>query len=125
MLCGASFGHEDCGMGKGEGSGYLTDVTDEEWLFVLPYLLLSREDNGSRQHDLRAIFNAVRYVVKGGNQWRVIPHGLPPRPSAVSQMLPRVRGRWFETMAAWLRPCFPHLALPQRHPPARCPHQPH
>ena len=35
-------------MGKGVGSGYLTDVSDEEWAFVLPYLLLSRVDNASR-----------------------------------------------------------------------------
>ena len=26
-------------------TGYLTDVSDEEWAFVLPYLLLSRVDN--------------------------------------------------------------------------------
>jgi len=47
-------------MGRRKRVGYLTDVSDEEWAFVLPYLLLSREDNQSRQHDLRAIFNAVR-----------------------------------------------------------------
>src|SRR5260370_39804032 len=96
MLCGASFGHEDCGMGKGEGSGYLTDVTDEEWLFVLPYLLLSREDNGSRQHDLRAIFNAVRYVVKGGNQWRVMTNGLSPMPAASKLIQGRIWAGGFD-----------------------------
>jgi transposase len=65
-------------MGKGAKTGYLRDVSDEEWAFVLPYLLLSRVDNASREHDLRAIFNAVRYVVKGGNQWRLMPNDLPP-----------------------------------------------
>jgi hypothetical protein len=40
-------------------------MSDEEWSFVLPYLLLSGEGNASRNHDLRAIFNAVRYVVEG------------------------------------------------------------
>ena len=39
---------------------YPSDVTDEEWVFVLPYLLLSREDSGSRTHDLRAVFDAYR-----------------------------------------------------------------
>ena len=57
-------------MSKASKTGYLTDVSDEEWAFVLPYLLLSKVDSASREHDLRAIFNAVRYVVKGGNQWR-------------------------------------------------------
>jgi transposase len=74
-------------MGKAERAGYLTDVSDEEWAFVLPYLLLSREDNASRQHDLRAIYNAVRYIVKGGNQWRLMPHDLPPWP-AINQPRP-------------------------------------
>ena len=60
-------------MGKVCRTGYLTDVSDEEWSFVLPYLLLSRADNASREHDLRAIFNTVRYVVEGGNQWRLMP----------------------------------------------------
>ena len=32
---------------------YLTDVSDEEWEFVLPYLLLGHEDSLSRQHSLR------------------------------------------------------------------------
>ena len=36
--------------------GYPSDVTDEEWWFVLPYLLLCREDAGQREHDLRAVF---------------------------------------------------------------------
>src|SRR5216683_4806457 len=83
-------------MGKAERCGYLTDVTDEEWSFVLPYLLLSRADNVSRQHDLRAIFNAVRYVVKGGNQWRLMPHDLPPWPAAYQQMHRWMRAGCFE-----------------------------
>lgn len=83
-------------MGKAERSGYLTDVTDEEWSFVLPYLLLSRADNASREHDLRAIFNAVRYVVKGGNQWRLMPNDLPPRPAAYQQMQRWMRAGCFE-----------------------------
>jgi transposase len=45
----------DCG-------GYPSDVTDEEWVFVLPYLLLCREDSPQRKYDLRTVFNAVRYV---------------------------------------------------------------
>ena len=63
---------------------------------MLPYLLLSREDNASRQHDLRAIFNAVRYIVKGGNQWRLMPHDLPPWPAAYQQMQRWMRAGCFE-----------------------------
>ena len=65
-------------MGLKGGVGYPSDVTDEEWAFVLPYLLLCREDSRQRKHDLRAVFNAVRYVARTGGQWRFLPHDLPP-----------------------------------------------
>jgi transposase len=40
--------------------GYPSDVTDEEWAFVLPYLLLYREDSPQRKYDLQTVFNAGR-----------------------------------------------------------------
>jgi len=83
-------------MSKASKTGYLTDVSDEEWAFVLPYLLLSKVDSASREHDLRAIFNAVRYVVKGGNQWRLMPNDLPPWPAAYQQMRRWMRAGCFE-----------------------------
>ena len=45
---------------------YPSDVTDDEWAFPLPYLLLVREDAGQRQYSLRELFNALRYVVRTG-----------------------------------------------------------
>jgi transposase len=30
----------------------------------------------------REIVNAIVYVMRGGNQWRALPHGLPPWPTA-------------------------------------------
>ena len=58
--------------------GYPTDVTDEKWWFVLPYLLLCREDSGQREHDVREVFNALRYVARSGCAWRMVPGDLPP-----------------------------------------------
>jgi transposase len=55
--------------------GDASDVTDEEWEFVLPYLLLSWEDSANREHDLRAVFNGVRYVARTGCPWRWMPNG--------------------------------------------------
>jgi transposase len=71
--------------------GYASDVTDEEWEFVLPYLLLSREDSGHREHDLRAVFNGVRYVARTGCPWRWLPNDLPPWAAVYQQMR-----RWLE-----------------------------
>jgi hypothetical protein len=86
VLCWLVFSVQHGRMDKSEKIGYLTDVSDEEWAFVLPYLLLSKVDNASREHDLRVIFNAVRYVVKVGNQWRLLRNDLPPWPAAYQQM---------------------------------------
>jgi transposase len=56
---------------------YPSDVADAEWEFLLPYLTLMRTDAPQRAHELREVFNAVRYVVKTGCQWRMLPHDLP------------------------------------------------
>jgi transposase len=57
---------------------YPSDVTDEEWAFVAPYLTLMREDAPQREHTLREVFNGLRYFVRGGQAWRMMPHDLPP-----------------------------------------------
>jgi len=57
---------------------YPSDVSDEEWAFVAPYLTLMSLDAPQRQHDLREVFNALRYVVRGGVPWRMLPNDLPP-----------------------------------------------
>jgi transposase len=57
---------------------YPSDVRDDEWAFVAPYLTLMRPDAPQRVHDLRDVFNGVRYVVRTGVHWRMLPHDLPP-----------------------------------------------
>jgi transposase len=57
---------------------YDTDVSDDEWAFVAPYLALLPEDAGQREHSLREVFNALRWLVRAGAPWRLIPHDLPP-----------------------------------------------
>ena len=39
---------------------YPSDVSDEEWEFVAPYLTLIREDVAQRMRALRDVFDAVR-----------------------------------------------------------------
>lgn len=46
--------------------GYPSDVTDEEWAFVAPYLTLFDEAAGQREYALRSVFNAVRYLARTG-----------------------------------------------------------
>jgi transposase len=57
---------------------YPSDVSDEEWEFVAPYLTLMSEDVPQRRYALREVFNGLRFIVRGGLQWRLMPHDLPP-----------------------------------------------
>src|SRR5262245_35153098 len=82
---------------------YDTDVTDEEWAFVAPYLALIRADAGQRVHDLREVFNARRWLVRAGAPWRLIPHDLPPWEMVYQQTRRWIAAGVFERMAGDLR----------------------
>jgi transposase len=58
--------------------GYPSDVNDEEWALVAPYLTLMTEEAPQREHSLRAVFNGLRWIVRTGAPWRMLPHDLPP-----------------------------------------------
>lgn len=42
------------------------------------YLALVREDAPQRRHDLRAVFNTLRWMVRVGGSWRMLPNDFPP-----------------------------------------------
>lgn len=84
-------------------AGYPSDVSDDEWAFCAPYLTLMREDAPQREHSLRAVFNALRYLVRSGCGWRMLPNDLPPW-SAVHQQSQRwIEAGCFEAMVHDLR----------------------
>jgi transposase len=82
---------------------YPSDVTDDEWNFVAPYLTLMRQDAPQREHSLREVFNALRYVARSGEAWRMMPHDLPPWPVVFQQMQRWYKAGVFETMVHDLR----------------------
>ena len=79
---------------------YPSDVSDEEWEFVLPYLLLCREDSPQREHDLREVFNGVRYVARSGCPWWLLPNDLPPWAAVYQQMRRWIDGGCFEGLVS-------------------------
>ena len=52
---------------------YPTDVSDEEWSFAAPYLTLMNQHAPQREHDLREVFNALRWLVRAGAPWLLTP----------------------------------------------------
>lgn len=82
---------------------YPTDVSDEEWAFVAPYLTLMTPDAPQRRHDLREVFNALRWMVRAGAPWRYLPNDFP-RWEAVYQQTHRwIAAGCFEAMVHDLR----------------------
>jgi len=82
---------------------YPSDVTDEEWDFAAPYLTLMTEQAPQRQHDLREVFNGLRWVVRTGSPWRYMPNDLPPWEAVYQQTQRWMAAGVFEAMAQDLR----------------------
>jgi putative transposase len=56
---------------------YDTDLTDEQFALVKPFLPRPKR-MGRPPADLRAVLNAILYLVRTGCQWRLLPHDFPP-----------------------------------------------
>ena len=82
---------------------YPSDVSNEEWAFVAPYLALVREDAPQRTHDLREVLNSLRWVVRTGSPWRYMPHDLPPWEAVYQQTRRWLSAGVFEAMVHDLR----------------------
>ena len=82
---------------------YPSDVTDAEWEFAAPYLTLMTEDAPQREHDLREVFNGLRWVVRAGAPWRYLPRDLPPWSAVYQQGQRWLAAGAFDAMAQDLR----------------------
>ena len=95
---------------------YPSDVSDEEWTLVAPYLTLLPEAAGQREHSLREVFNGLRYVVRNSVAWRAMPHDLPPWHAVYDQAQRWLRAGCFESLVHDLRACCAWLRAVPRSP---------
>ena len=63
-------------MGVMDGARYASDLTDEQWALIEPFLPETK--SGSRKGgrppcDRRVIVNGILYLVRSGCQWRMLP----------------------------------------------------
>src|ERR1700726_4561157 len=61
---------------------YDTDLNDAAWAWIAPYLPAARSGGRPRTTDLRAVLNAIFYLLRTGCQWRLLPREFP-RPGTV------------------------------------------
>lgn len=82
---------------------YPTDLNDDEWALMLPYLALLPEQSCQRRDELREVFNALRYVVRTGCQWRMLPHDFPPWAAVYQQSRRWIEAGVFDALTGDLR----------------------
>jgi transposase len=83
---------------------YPSDVSDDEWAFVAPYLTLMTEQAPQRKHNLRDIFDGLGWLVRAGAPWRLLPHDLPPWAAVYQQTQRWLKAGCFEAIGRDLRP---------------------
>ena len=86
-----------------EKKRYPSDVSDEEWELVAPYLTLMTEDAPQREYPMREVFNGVRFIAKTGAPWRYMPNDLPPWEVVYQQSQRWIKAGVFEAMVHDLR----------------------
>jgi transposase len=75
---------------------YESDLRDSEWRLLAPYVIQGKMGR-PRKHDSRQIINAIRYVMKSGCQWRMLPKEYPPWQTVYDYYLRwRQNGKWQE-----------------------------
>jgi transposase len=57
---------------------YDTDLTNAAWTRVAPVLPAARPGGRPRSTNLRAVLNAIFYLLRTGCQWRLLPREFPP-----------------------------------------------
>ena len=82
---------------------YPSDVSDDEWAFVAPYLTLMTEDAPQRDHSLREVFTGLRWLARAGAQWRMLPNDLPPWYTVYQQTQRWLNAGVFEALVHDLR----------------------
>ena len=77
------------------GLRYASDLSDAEWGVIAPFMPARRATGRPRTTELRAVVNAMLYVLQAGCPWRMLPRDFPPR-STVQRYFYAWRddGRW-------------------------------
>jgi transposase len=61
-----------------ERKGHPTDVNDQELKLIEPLLPSAARTEQLRKTELCQVINALRYLVRSGCEWRILPNHFPP-----------------------------------------------
>jgi transposase len=97
---------------------YPSDVRDDEWAFVAPYLTLMPEEAPPRDPPLREVVTGLRWIARTGAPWRMLPNDLPPWSTVYQQTHRWVRAGVVEAIVHALRTLLREIADRAPHPRA-------
>ena len=60
------------------GGRYASDMTDQEWMLIEPFMPPRKANGRPRTTDLRDVMNAILYMASTGCQWAMLPKDFPP-----------------------------------------------
>jgi transposase len=61
-----------------KGQRYASDLTDAEWALIEPHMPARKTLGRPRKTELRAVVDAILYMLRTGCQWRLLPKDFPP-----------------------------------------------
>lgn len=82
---------------------YPSDVSDEEWALIAPYLTLMNEGAPQRNHSMREVFNGLRWMIRTGAPRRMMPHEKPSWFTVYQQSQRWIKAGVFEAVVTDLR----------------------
>src|SRR5512135_1642405 len=85
---------------------YPSDLSNKEWAILEPLIPPEKPGGRSREVDMRAVLNAIFYILRAGCAWRMLPREYPPR-STVYGYFARFRdeGVWERIMTVLRERC--------------------
>jgi putative transposase len=99
---------------------YPTDLTDRQWQCIMPLIPPAKLGGRPRSVDMRAVINAILYIVVTGAQWRMLPKDYPKWQTVYHYFWQwRADGTWqrlHDTLRAEVR----RRAGRHKHPTAGC-----
>jgi transposase len=80
-----------------ESLRYASDLTDEEWALIEPFMPEANKVGRPRTTALRTVVEAILYMATTGCQWRQLPKDFPPYSTVQNYFYPWSReGLWFK-----------------------------
>lgn len=99
---------------------YPTDLPDRQWNYIKDLIPPAKPGGRPRTLPMRAVLNAILYVVASGGQWRLLPHEYPTWQSVYHYFRAWCKDGTWQRIHDTLRAAVRRTAGRHKHPTAGC-----